>query len=1033
MNNKYINFKILFAFILSIFSALCFFLFFLEITVKPASAEETTDTPAISLSNYVGSYQPEYSDIAYPYVGVSVTLDSLNKTRLSEGLLGDDVYFGTQKFLVLVRATSPEQYYSFEIPYEETSETLSRLYADVKILTSAAGSYLFESILQTRLPVNLYYETMYLSQFLYFGAYFESPKIDTNYYYWAYMIEVSCSFDHNDDVHYYLSLLEKSSLITNEDGSKEVLKSKPSDLYRQYLEDSKNYSGSFNQRNVVAFQKALGYFHEEKSIVSVKYNAYENNTFLEKTESYEMDNFYLTNKELAIKQIVTNLMGKSYLDFNVYKKQTTSITKQEGESGFTFETTTDVKPLLEVDSVNPYIYEFTKDNTATISINYKDFTYMQLYLQVFNNSENLLTIDIYPIEVSTNLDKSITTITFSSSYISELLFNKMGWLVTFDPADIYYTRKPDFVVVEDVKKTIDGIEIVDGFSISFPTERENELMGMEMSWCAVIIPDCEYTFTYDYIVIAKDLSVKTITSEPEIVMLSDIQNIPAFSFYQKYKNTIDAGLRIEGVSESLAVCSGANKSTLHEEKKVHIVFSYKYTAVIKATNSVNDDFSYYVYSDSLRTKEAGIFNFKIPEGYRINSFVDVGGNFEDFDFNKQYPEKTLITIAQGVHNLDKLIVYELKANCSDRWMVSINYLKPFKSQITGKDSCFATMETFTGEVSCFKYDLYNLSCYDVGEIILEATGESVLYLTFKNIEVKIADNGVKVELRSTTEGDVYFVTLEYTKTFFKKIDSDGFSDSYEVGLTPFSEWKKFFAHDTNSSNWNLTALAPNVFKYSDAVDHDKLYGFFSVMTFKEQVTNFNSWFKEYTSGGAVTFFSQQKVQGSGFYKFLMDNEWLGAVAGGVIGLFFGHPIKGALAGSAVQFGLISASEWLNDENGTYYSYFFYLDGTSTKNYVSHNGADDYYDESSSFQNFLEKIKDGGCDLGGLENILYILAGVFLIVLLVQTGILGYIVKIIVWVITALFKFVGWIIKSIKARKNNPQKKAKRKKRKKRTE
>ena len=54
---------------------------------------------------------------------------------------------------------------------------------------------------------------------------------------------------------------------------------------------------------------------------------------------------------------------------------------------------------------------------------------------------------------------------------------------------------------------------------------------------------------------------------------------------------------------------------------------------------------------------------------------------------------------------------------------------------------------------------------------------------------------------------------------------------------------------------------------------------------------------------------------------------------------------------------MSISEMANDENGTYYSYFSFLDGTSELPYASNSRAGGFDDNDSAAKNTVEKIAD----------------------------------------------------------------------------
>lgn len=80
----------------------------------------------------------------------------------------------------------------------------------------------------------------------------------------------------------------------------------------------------------------------------------------------------------------------------------------------------------------------------------------------------------------------------------------------------------------------------------------------------------------------------------------------------------------------------------------------------------------------------------------------------------------------------------------------------------------------------------------------------------------------------------------------------------------------------------------------------------------------------------------------------------------------------------------------HDDYGTYYSYFFYLDGTTNQPFIAHNGADDIDDKDSSFKNWLDhKWKEiGGSDV---LKVIGIILGVVLFLV-----ILSLVLRVIEW-------------------------------------
>ena len=135
------------------------------------------------------------------------------------------------------------------------------------------------------------------------------------------------------------------------------------------------------------------------------------------------------------------------------------------------------------------------------------------------------------------------------------------------------------------------------------------------------------------------------------------------------------------------------------------------------------------------------------------------------------------------------------------------------------------------------------------------------------------------------------------------------------------------------------------FKYSNDVTRENLYGFFSVAVFKEQVSDLNFYFKNNTGDGCMTIFSQSEVRGSGVYKFFSRL----ATKSGFMGILLGTPLISTMC--------MNLCELVDDDNAMYYSYFFYLDGTSENPYLSNGGADNADDTDSAIKNALNDAKE----------------------------------------------------------------------------
>ncbi len=139
----------------------------------------------------------------------------------------------------------------------------------------------------------------------------------------------------------------------------------------------------------------------------------------------------------------------------------------------------------------------------------------------------------------------------------------------------------------------------------------------------------------------------------------------------------------------------------------------------------------------------------------------------------------------------------------------------------------------------------------------------------------------------------------------------------------------------------------------------------------------------------MTIFSQSEVRGSGVYKFF--NRL--ATKGGFMGILLGTPLISTMC--------MNLCELVDDDNAMYYSYFFYLDGTSENPYLSNGGADNADDTDSAIGNAWEDAKDRIKDLWDKFNssdawavikiVLGVVAVIFVVVLVISGG-----YKLLLW-------------------------------------
>lgn len=691
-------------------------------------------------------------------------------------------------------------------------------------------------------------------------------------------------------------------------------------------------------------EKVLGTYREGNTTVTYNYLAMQDghfNKFETKTGSISIPSYLVPREDYVKERILAcdYVNGKGLAGFNA---NFISSAGYEMSNGVLAKKETFGSRIIRQATGFDYSYKSYTDaipETASMNVTYTDYNYKDFFVRVSNinaDEPNNLDVDFYPTNVVD--DGFYHYLYFDFQKLFELFNNTMHWAVLEDTFKIYYdsadVKSGISVYEEEIPDSIAGAKRL---VVKVRDSSQSSLFGLEITAQVHITEPVELDATLYYCVLDDNLSSSYSSVSIGKVWSNKIGEAKAelLSKDGAYADKVYGSLKNEttGNLDYLKPIQVYHSLDL-DAKTISFQVYYETLPVLVIKNNINDTVLTRYIPDSIAVHTFEDFNITLPEGYRVADITCDSPYLKFETINKDNPLKSTFVVSGNKDG-----AYEIMLNLTDKWQVKINYLEQYKN------SCFAVMKEFKGEIKVSDYeDIYALSGSDVSKIL----GQDVVVLNFNKKSVKID----KVNVTFDENTLIYTIDLTYTYLSVKVIDSNGDTSEIKVALTPYSQWNNYFG-----KNWSIVYLAPDVFKYTNDVEVDKLYGFFSVVTFKEQITNFNSWFKEYTSDGCVTTFSKKEVKGSEWYKFLNDSGPLFALAGGTTGLFVGHPIAGAVVGEAVKYTLMSAAELANDENGTYYSYFFYLDGTSDKSYASHNGADDYYDESSAVQNKAEDVAD----------------------------------------------------------------------------
>lgn len=704
-------------------------------------------------------------------------------------------------------------------------------------------------------------------------------------------------------------------------------------------------------------------------------------TVTEKSYAFSVKSVWAQNKTLVLSALY------DLTEFSNIAKLNAVYTGDFWRDGYRY--TTQKRIILQAEDFE-YSYN-AGSQTGTLTVIYADFQYKDLSLRITNNAPtNNLTIDYYTADVLAG--PASTTLTFRYADIEEQLHNSCNWLFDFGKENIRITGVPEGVSTQLTEEAL---------IVTFPNAKENELVNLSLIGVAEIIEDVEYTLTYEYAELTlngTELSETWKTSAPIVKMYSEIVTCNYTNFMTDYGEIVNEAINpdfLGGAEYYIPVSIRKEYSAYDSETHTcKITVEYTYNTLFGITNNYDDEIIFKALNHSSLNYTGGDFVGKIPSGYRVKGI------------STSKPDKLTVTNAEDYRNAKIEVrtsttekeVLPIVINYTDSWNLIVNYLENYadqRIQSGEKDAkpCFAEKKVFSGTVKVKDYeDIYALTNEDIQSILGLKSLDILGLATVEKITVKF--DGIST----------YTADLSYSHAALKQIDYDGNMLEIKIPLTSYADWCKQYGQD-----WSILFLNTperHYFKYSNDVTRENLYGFFSVAVFKEQVSDLNYWFKNNTGDGCMTIFEGKQVSGSGVYKFF-DNL----------------TDKGILM-SALGYRGMSFCEIVNDDNAMYYSYFFYLDGTSDNAYLATNGADDAGDTDSAIKNAFNDVKEwikntwdklNGSDAWTVIKIVLGVVAVIFVVVLVISG--GY--KLLLW--SGIIKPKG---KTATAKKTKPAKKKK---------
>ena len=670
-----------------------------------------------------------------------------------------------------------------------------------------------------------------------------------------------------------------------------------------------------------AYHKFLGLDSTGDTTVNVNFlrmtslTEYENATL-----SFVVPTIYAKSAEAIEELLYETLSEQGYTDITSFNA--TYISSLVDENGNHLDLSEKIVRKATGLSFTP---EFNDNKVQTVNVTYSDFDYSNIALYVSSNDHSLdtgyLTMPVYTTTVTLD-ELNNVIITFNFDTIERQLYNSLKWLFTLDKDNVIVNGKAD---------SINVIVTDDNITIKFKQENEPDLFGLSLTATADIIEDYEITYNIKYIELDNELTPTTLTSNDYVCWYSEFVNLTnSTNFYTLHGDFIEEAISPMALNDvKYYTYSGVNSSVSSDNTSAVITVNYNYNTLFKLVSFGN---VYYtdLYKDTFEYTLNDL-NLDIPNGFRICN-VTTSNPYVTLVYDDSNPLET--SIKEHIQNNTSNIL-TIYVDVTDFWNIDVNYLTPYYSAVDGALTPFFELTTLTTEakVLTFNKSIYEFDAGDVCKLVgLETLNNSTS--SVKDIEV-------------TFNNPTYTLNVIYNPTTVNRIDYDG--NIYEILVTPtsYADWCEFYNKD-----WTIRFLnmpGKQYFKYVDDIAKDKLYGYFSVAVFEEQVSDFNYYFRKDSGAGCMAFYKSTEVKGSDLYKFFGDLK---------DSIFF-----------SVGYTGMALCEIINNENAIYSSYFFYVDGTSDDMYLSNGGADSSKDQNSALENSAQDFGEwlSSIDFAGFFN------------------------------------------------------------------
>lgn len=702
------------------------------------------------------------------------------------------------------------------------------------------------------------------------------------------------------------------------------------------------------------------------------------------TDVYQIPNLKSLS-ENYVKSQITALCGKSSLsDFNVIRREV-GYTTSDPNSAFL----QDEYTLLEAEkmkytslfnwSLSDDKYDenttYSVTHEVAVEIEYTDFNAKDFTVIIRTNDTQNSVIFLRSADISKS--GNVTTIRFDTSNLETRLVNNFGWETESANFDNYviHTSGAGTQIKKEYETASDGKKYVSAIVVT--TTDTQQLIDCSVRLEIEVVPPIQIPV----ILVYTQLNFEN----GEIIGVEKTQKLPDSVWSNKFKQTSFVSVRDGNEEIGIPAYGNLIESALHPAGLVdmngelninYLTFSgirtevkrdetsgtgkiivlYTGQTLFKVTTIRSKTETYFVPVKTTKLDYKGSELCKEYTDWRIKSIITEKVNARNLvtistpeNKSDNWKEATISITCQ----LSENNIIPLTVTYTDKWKVQIEYLKdytytPDTGEYKGKliKSGFAQKKKGTYEVklAAFK-DIYNPTESEL-KSVMNVQSLTVIGELGKVIPFIDDDNGTLVKqgltLSSVTfENEVYYIKLSYYPTTIEVVQSTGNYDIISnIPLASFGSWADDWGYD-----WSVMALntpGNTIFKSQGDVNRYDLYGYFYVTVFKEQVKNLDTLFAGYTSEGCKTFYDYRQVNGSVLYKFLSPDN-LGHV---------GTVLVGGV-GALVR----ATEEMFNDQAGTYYSYFTYIDGTSSNPYAGNNNSDGFGDHDSAGKNTFDDITD----------------------------------------------------------------------------